>query len=74
MRFAHGRKPSRAVGGAGSACYLQDMKSTHSFTCGLRGAALALVLAGLVGAALLVKTGDRGGQLVYSFRVGTSRE
>ena len=34
----------------------------------------ALVLAGLVGAALLVKTGDRGGQLVYSFRVGTSRE
>jgi uncharacterized membrane protein len=34
----------------------------------------ALVLAGLVGAALLVKTGDRGGQLVYSYGVGTAHE
>lgn len=34
----------------------------------------ALALAGLVGIGLLVKTGDRGGRLVYQHGVGTARE
>jgi uncharacterized membrane protein len=34
----------------------------------------ALALTGLVGIGLLVKTGDRGGRLVYQHGVGTARE
>ena len=35
---------------------------------------VALALVGLVGIALLLETGDRGGRLVYQYRVGTNPE